>query len=112
VSFLTQCSPPCTNPVITSSPVNSAICAGAATGFSVTATGSSLTYQWQVSTNGGGSWTNVTGGGYSGTTTSTLGITGATGAMNGYKYQVIVSSGSCNIISSAATLTVNTVPAQ
>ena len=49
---------------------------------------------------------------YSNATTSTLNITGATAAMNGYKYQVVVSSGSCNSTSVAATLVVNSVPAQ
>ena len=33
--------------------------------FSVTARGSGLTYQWQVSTNGGSSWGNSSAGGYS-----------------------------------------------
>ncbi|MEZ4854530.1 Ig-like domain-containing protein [Flavobacterium sp.] len=52
---------------------------------------SELTYQWQVSTNNGATWTNVTNGGvYSGATTNTLTITGATLAMNGYDYQVLI----------------------
>lgn len=52
------------------------------------------TYQWQVSTNGGTSFTNLTNvAPYSGVTTATLTITGATLAMNNYQYQCVVTNG-------------------
>lgn len=45
-------------PAITSQPVNQAVVAGAAATFSVAATGTSLTYQWQASPDGT-TWTDV-----------------------------------------------------
>ena len=50
-----------TPPFITGEPVNSTVCEGGDTSFIVSATGSNLTYQWQVSTNGGALWQNITG---------------------------------------------------
>ena len=39
----------------------------------ISSDGSTITFQWEVSTNGGAGWSNVTnGGGYSGATTNTL----------------------------------------
>ncbi len=102
-----------TAPAITAQPANSTICPGNNTSFSVTATGTALTYQWQVSTNGGGLWTNLTNTGiYSGTTTATLNLTAATSTVNGYQYRCVV-SGSCTpaTTSNAAILTINLVPA-
>ncbi|MBS1620210.1 MAG: HYR domain-containing protein, partial [Bacteroidetes bacterium] len=106
VSYFTQCSPPCTNPVIGTNPSNSSICAGNNTSFTVSATGSNLTYQWQVNTGSG--WNNISNSGvYSGATTSTLNIAGATTGMDTYQYQCVVSSGSCNSTSTAAILTIS-----
>ena len=52
------------------------------------------TYQWQLSTNGGTSFTNLTNvAPYSGVTTATLTITSATLAMNNYQYQCVVTNG-------------------
>ncbi|MGN6566639.1 MAG: T9SS type A sorting domain-containing protein [Flavipsychrobacter sp.] len=99
-----------TPPSITANPAPVTICAGSNTSFNTTASGSGLTYQWQVNTGSG--FTNVTDGGvYSGATTSTLSITGATAAMNGYIYQVVV-SGTCapSVTSTTAMLTVQTPP--
>jgi PKD repeat protein len=100
-------------PAITTQPSNSAICAGSNTSFSVTATGASLTYQWQLSTNGGSTYSNVSNGGvYSNATTATLNITSATSGMSGYLYRCVV-SGSCApaATSNGATLTINAAPA-
>lgn len=97
---------------ITSQPASQTVCAGATTSFSVTISGTVISYQWQESTNGGGTWNNITNGGvYSGATTSTLTLTGVTAVMNNYQYRCVV-TGSCPAINSnAATLTVNTAPA-
>ncbi|MBP9151320.1 MAG: T9SS type A sorting domain-containing protein [Flavobacteriales bacterium] len=73
------------------------------TTFSVTASGSpTLTYQWQRSTNGGGTWLNV-----SGATSSSLLVSGIIASMNGYQYRCIV-SGACSpaVTSNAGILTV------
>jgi len=99
---------------VTASPVASTLCAGANTSFTVTATGTAPTFQWQESTDGGTTFNNVTNGGvYSGVTTGTITLTGATAGMNGYQYRCVVTGaapcGTAN--SAAATLTVNTAPA-
>ncbi|MBA3828281.1 MAG: T9SS type A sorting domain-containing protein [Taibaiella sp.] len=97
-------------PAITSNPVNTSVCVNGNTTFSVTATGGGLTYKWQVST--GGPFVDVVASSiYSGVTTSTLIITGAIAAMNGNRYQVIV-TGSCSpgTTSTTAALTVNPGP--
>ncbi|RYE22284.1 MAG: hypothetical protein EOP51_13650, partial [Sphingobacteriales bacterium] len=89
--------------VVTQQPQDVAVCAGANPGFSITAAGSGLTYQWQVSTNSGGTWTNVTG-----ATTNTLALTSVQPAMNNNQYRVVL-NGACasNVNSNVATLTVN-----
>ncbi len=88
---------------ITTSPASTTVCVGDNANFTVVATGSSLTYQWQVSTNGGTSFTNITG-----ATTATLTLPAVTAALNTYQYRAVVFS--ClptGINSAAATLTVN-----
>jgi hypothetical protein len=101
-------------PSISSQPSNSTVCSGNATSFSVTATGTNLTYQWQKKIVGGASFTNISNGGiYSNATTSTLNISsGVTTSEDGVQYQCIV-SGTCSpsVTSNAATITVNAVPA-
>jgi hypothetical protein len=95
---------------ISTQPSPVSICNGSNGSISVSTTGTGMNYQWQLSTNGGTSWSNVPAAApYSGTTTSTLTITGATGTMTGYQYRVLV-TGTCTplIISSVATLTVTT----
>jgi len=119
------CPPPATssnatltvvNPVsITAQPAAQAVlCSGSNTSFSVTAASTeTITYQWQVSTNAGGSWSNVTNGGvYSGATTTTLSITGATVAMNSYLYRVLLTNVSCTspTTSSQSLLIVRALP--
>ena len=96
---------------ITSQPANITQCAGVTANFSVTATGSSLTYQWQVSTDAGVTFSNLLNSAiYSGVTTTNLTITGSTGALNNNRYRCVVAGGGCNLNSTAAILTVNTAP--
>ncbi len=97
---------------ITSQPTANTICANANTSFSVAASGTALTYQWQVSTNGGVSFTNlINGAPYSTVTTNTLNITAATLTLNNYQYRCVI-GGSCSPVNSAAAvLTVNAAPA-
>ncbi|MEO7484270.1 MAG: M36 family metallopeptidase [Ferruginibacter sp.] len=95
---------------ITSQPSATTVCAGANASFTVAATGSSITYNWQVSTDGGATWNNMS----PVVTTSTLTITGVTGAMNNNQYRCqLASTGTCSgsATSSPATLTVNSLPA-
>ena len=107
-------SPPTTVPVtvntpasITTQPAATSVCEGSNTSFSVTAAGTSPTYQWQVSTDGGTTYNNITG-----ATSSTYTVTGATASMNGNRYRVVVSGAPpCgSVTSSAAVLTVNALP--
>ena len=67
----------CAFPQITAQPVSGGACPGGNAGFSVTAGGTTLTYQWQEGINGGIIWNNITDGGvYSGATTPSLTLTG------------------------------------
>jgi hypothetical protein len=98
-------------PAITTQPTNSTICLGSNTSFAITASGSGITYQWEV--NSGSGWTNVNNGGiYTGATANTLSLTAPTTAVDGYQYRCII-GGSCvpGVTSAAATLAVNTAPA-
>lgn len=96
---------------ITSQPSAATICETGSTSFSVSTAGIVNSYQWQVSTNGGTTWTNVVNNAtYAGATTATLSLTGITASMNQYQYHVVV-VGSCpGVTSNAAILTVNTAP--
>lgn len=100
------------SPTINTQPADYATCVGDNAVFSVTASGTSLTYQWQVNTGGG--FVNITNGGvYSGATTNTLTITGFTAGMDGYQYQCVV-TGTINCTysstSNAAILSLTTSP--
>ena len=93
---------------ITQHPQNRTACAGDNVTFTATATGTVQSYQWQVSTNGGVTWTNV---GAASPTGNTLTLTGVTTAMNNNRYRVVVSSAGCGPTNSnAAILTVNPLP--
>lgn len=100
----------CISPNITSSPTSASICASSNTLFTISASGSSLNYQWQV--NQGAGFSNITNGGvYSGATTATLNLTGPSVGMNTWQFRCVV-SGLCapTATSSAATLTVIATP--
>jgi hypothetical protein len=102
---------PGSGPAITAQPANQTICVGSNTSFSITsATATGI--QWQVSTDGGSNFNNITNGGvYSGATTSTLTITGAPITLNSYRYRAIASVLCGSTTSTAAILTVNAAPA-
>ncbi|MBM3410619.1 MAG: T9SS type A sorting domain-containing protein [Bacteroidetes bacterium] len=59
----------------------------------VSATGSGLSYQWEVLSTGSTSWQSVSGSIYSGETTSSLSITGASAAINNYQYRLRINTG-------------------
>ncbi len=96
-----------TAPSITGHPSNRAVCSGSNASFSVSATGTGLSYQWQYSSNGTNYYNCVTG---TGINTANFTET-STAGKNGYKYRCIV-SGTCSpgATSNSATLTVNTSP--
>lgn len=100
-----------TQPAVTSNPVAASTCAGSNAQFTVAATGTGITYQWQVSA-AGGAYTNITNTGvYSGATSTTLVISGATANMHSNQYRCVV-SGTCApaVTSNFAVLTVRTAP--
>jgi subtilisin-like proprotein convertase family protein len=100
--------------VITTQPVATFVtCAGNGASISVAATGNQLTYQWQVSTDGGTTYANIANGAnYSGVTTNTLTFVSAALTFINYKYRVQVTTAGCALVNStAATLTaINPVP--
>lgn len=89
----------CTNAAITVQPSNTSACTGTTATISVTATGTNLSYQWQVSTDAGTTWTNV-----AGATTSSLTLTGITAAMNNNRYRVTVSNACPSTVTSTAVI--------
>ena len=88
-------------PAITTQPANQTTCVGSNATFTVASTG---TYQWQVNTGAG--FSNI-----SGATSASYTVTGATVAMSGNTYRCVVAGQCGSTSSSAATLTVNTLPA-
>jgi len=98
------------NIVIGTQPVNRSVTAPAGTTFVVAATtvpsGGSITFDWEVSTDGGSTWANATGGVYSGATTATLTISDSTG-LDGYEYRCNLSAtGATTVTTTEVTLTV------
>ena len=95
---------------VNSQPADQVVVTGTQAQFSVTTTNAD-TFQWQVSTNGGGSFSNIVNGPeYAGTDTATLTVLWPQISMNSYRYRVLVSrsgSGCDEIISSQAVLNVN-----
>lgn len=100
--------------VITVQPVDATVCTDKVATFSVTVTGTpTIGYQWQVSTNSGNTYSNVSNGGvYSGATTNTLTITAPPVSMNNYMYRCVVQGAApCPAVTSfQRTLRVNPLP--
>jgi hypothetical protein len=93
-----------TAPVITVQPVNATVNAGATANFIAGANGTPApTVQWQVSTNGGTSYTAV-----AGATSTGLSFT-TTAAQNGNLYEAVFTNSAGSVTSSPATLTVNSI---
>ncbi|MBV9746513.1 MAG: immunoglobulin domain-containing protein, partial [Acidobacteriia bacterium] len=94
-----------TQPVITQSPQSITVIAGQTATFSVAASGSGLSYQWQSKAPGASSFTNIAAG------TGTSYTTPATQVSNsGTQFQCVVQNSGGSVISSAATLTVQPPP--
>ena len=88
-------------PRITSQPVSVSIEEGGDATFTVTATGTELTYQWQRSTDNAATWSDVTG-----ATQSAYTIVSVNLSLSGNQYRVVVSAQRGTATSDAATLTV------
>lgn len=97
---------------ISAQPSNQVTCNTQNASFQFTATPSD-SYQWQVSTDNGTTWNNITNSVvYNGTNSISLQITGATLSMDNYQYRVFINrnGNSCGLFSEAALLTVNPLP--
>jgi len=98
------------SPVITTNPNSQTVSSGAAASFVASATGTPTpTVQWERSTNGGGSWSPVSGATsatYAPTTTVTGGI-----ANNGDQFRAVFSNTGGTATTTAAVLTVNAASA-
>ena len=91
-------------PRITTQPKAISAVKGTTATFTVTATGTKPTYQWQYSKDNGATWNT-----WSGKTASTASATAGTGN-NGYLYRVIVKNAAGSVTSSSAKLTTITKP--
>lgn len=99
---LTISAPPA-QPGITSQPAAMSVITGQAATFSVTAAGNPApSYQWQLSSDGGVSYTNI-----SGATGSSYTLASTVAGDNGKRYRVMVSNSQGTATSSAVLLTVN-----
>jgi len=88
------------NTGIASQPSDKTVCEGSSASFSISANGTSLSYQWQEYN--GSSWSNI-----SGAANSSYSISSASIPQDGYLYRCRV-SGTCGTVnSSSATLSVN-----
>ncbi len=96
-------------PQITSQPASLVACAGYPATFSVTISNTAdVTYDWQISTDNGTSWTSLTNGApYSGVNTSTLTIDPATADLSSNLYKCVMTNLDGTTESDAALLTVN-----
>jgi CSLREA domain-containing protein len=92
-------------PSVTTNPADQTVCSNSSASFTASSSGfPTPTVQWQVSTDGGANFTNI-----SGATATTLTFT-ATAADNGKQYRAVFTNSQGSATSSAATLTVNTAP--
>jgi hypothetical protein len=92
-------------PAVTVQPTPQTTTVGANATFSVTATGTSLTYQWQASIDGGLTWADI-----SAQTTATLTLNSVVLTDSSRQVRVIVSNGLGSVTSTAVALTVNASP--
>lgn len=92
---------------ITSSPATRSVCLGGSTTFTASTTGGTpVNYQWQLSLDGGVTYTNI-----SGATSATLTVSNVTSAMTGNRYRVTTTGNVCGTYTSApSVLTVLALP--
>jgi CshA-type fibril repeat protein len=101
---------------ITTQPVDQSVTPGSNAVFTtnVTTGSGSTTYQWQVSVDGGNTWSNVTNPvTYTGAGTSTLTVTNVPITFKGYRYRLQISQSNyvCgNVTSSVAKIVMNNTP--
>ena len=92
-------------PWIEEQPKSVTVSPSATATFKVVGGGESLKYQWQVSKDGGSTWSNINSTKYPSAKTDTLMFTAAS-SMNGYYYRCKITNGDGSVTSSKAKLTV------
>ncbi len=91
-----------TAPALTTQPVNQTAVAGATATFTAAASGNPApTVQWQVSTNGGTSFSPI-----NGATSTTLSLSGVTVSQNGDEFEAVFTNSVTSVTTSAATLNI------
>jgi len=101
--LLTVSAPPA-QPSITMQPAAISVITGQGATFSVTASGNPApSYQWQVSTDGGSTYSNI-----GGATASSYTLATTSAADNGKRFRVVVTNSQGSVTSSASMLTVAT----
>ena len=88
-------------PSITTQPGNATVKVGETANFTIVASGTDITYQWQIDRNDGNGWANIDGATATSYTTSAVDI-----SCNGFKYQCVVSNSAGTVTSNTAVLTV------
>ncbi len=95
-------------PVITVQPTNKSAATGSTAKFTVTASGSSLRYQWQFYSVLLPAWRDLENSEFGGINAATLSVP-VTAERAGYKFRCVVSNGYGSVSSEAATLTVTNI---
>ncbi len=93
--------PPVEKPAITGQPKNALVKAGEKATYTVTATGTDITYQWKIDRNDGKGFVDISG---ANSASYTTGITDKD--CNGFKYQCIISNSAGSVTTDTVTLTV------
>jgi hypothetical protein len=97
------------SPAFTTQPADITVTAPATASFTVAATGTPApTLQWQTSSDGGGTWSNVSAG--TGATTTTYTTEATSTPISGRRYRAIATNSAGAATSNAAILTVNPAP--
>lgn len=88
-------------------PTNQSACLGTSATFTTSATGGPIAYQWQVSTDGGVSYTNI-----AGATSASYTVSGVTQLMHNNLYRAVLTAAPCagTSTTTAASLTVLQLP--
>ncbi len=95
-----------TAPVVITQPADESVNAGGSATFTATASGNPApTVQWQVSSNGGQTYTPI-----SGATSTTLTLTSVSASQSDDLYEAVFTNSGGSVASNAATLTVDTLP--
>ena len=97
----TPVQPTVKKPSISKQPQNVSVKAGEQATFTVKATGTDLTYQWQINRNNGKGFVDITGADKASYTTGVVDM-----LCNGYKYQCVISNSAGSVTTNTATLTV------